>query len=145
MTREEFHRLADTWGGDVERWPASVQAAARQHAATAEGASILLGARRLDALLARPSEVAPERAARAALSVIQRIAAEGVGDKRRASWLLSNWRPPNWLMPAASMACSALIGISLATMMPYGGPDEPTVVLSALLDSGSMAASWVTR
>jgi hypothetical protein len=145
MTLKEFHRLADTWGGDVERWPASVQVAARRHAATAEGASILLDARRLDALLVQPSEVAPERAARAAFSVIQRIAVEGAGDPRQGSWVLSNWRLPNWLMPAAGVACSALIGVSLATMMPYGGSDEPTVVLSAILDSGSMAASWVTR
>jgi hypothetical protein len=150
MTLEEFRRLADTWGGDIERWPAPRRVEAGQCAATEEGASILAGAQRLDALLAKPSDIAPERAARAAFAVVQRIAAEGEagsrqgashqGSSHQGSWILSNW----W-MPAASVAGSALIGISLATMMPYGGSDEPTIVLSAILDSGSMAASWVTR
>jgi hypothetical protein len=140
MTLEEFRRLADTWGGDIERWPAPRRVEAGQCAATEEGASILAGAQRLDALLAKPSDIAPERAARAAFAVVQRIAAEGVAGSHQGSWILSNW----W-MPAASVAGSALIGISLATMMPYGGSDEPTIVLSAILDSGSMAASWVTR
>jgi hypothetical protein len=150
MTLEEFRRLADTWGGDIERWPAPRRVEAGQCAATEEGASILAGAQRLDALLAKPSDIAPERAARAAFAVVQRIAAEGEagsrqgashqGSSHQGSWILSNW----W-MPAASVTGSALIGISLATMMPYGGSDEPTIVLSAILDSGSMAASWVTR
>jgi len=150
MTLEEFRRLADTWGGDIERWPVPRRVEARQCAATEEGASILAGAQRLDAMLATAPDVAPERAARAAFAVVQRIAAEGVGGSRQGpsrqgpsrqgSWVLSNW----W-MPAASVAGSALIGISLATMMPYGGSDEPTIVLSAILDTGSMAASWVTR
>jgi hypothetical protein len=145
MTLEEFRRLADTWGGDIERWPAARRVEAGQCAATEEGASILASAQRLDAMLAKPSDVAPERAARAAFAVVRRIAAEGVagshqGSSHQGSWILSNW----W-MPAASVAGSALIGVSLATMMPYGGSDEPTIVLSAILDSGSMAASWVTR
>jgi len=99
----------------------------------------------LDALLARASGVTPERAGRVAFAVVQRIAAEGEGGSRQGPGLLSNWRPPNWLMPAASVACSALIGISLATMVPYRQSDEPPTVLSAILDIGSMAASWVSR
>jgi hypothetical protein len=145
MTLEEFRRLADTWGGDIERWPAPRQGEARRHAATEEGASILADAQRLDALLAREPDVTPERAGRVAFAVVQRIAAEDEGGLRHPAWLIPNWRPPNWLMPAAGVACSALIGISLATMMPYRQLDEPTSVLSAILDTGSMATSWVTR
>lgn len=145
MTLEEFRRLADTWGGDVERWPAQRRLEARQCAATEEGVSILADARRLDALLAEAPEVTSDRAGRAAFAVAQRIAAEGVGRSRQGASALSNWRLPNWLMPAASMACSALIGISLATMMPYRQSDDPMLVLSAILDSGSMATTWMMR
>ena len=99
----------------------------------------------MDALLARGPDVTPERAGRVAFAVVQRIAAEDEGGLRHLAWLVPNWRPPNWLTPAAGVACSALIGISLATMMPYRQLDEPTSVLSAILDTGSMATSWVTR
>ena len=145
MTLEEFRRLADTWGGDIERWPVPRRVEARQCAATEEGASIVAGAQRLDAMLATAPDVAPERAARAAFAVVQRIAAEGVGGSRQGPSRQGSWVLSNWWMPAASVAGSALIGISLATMMPYGGSDEPTIVLSAILDSGSMTAGWVTR
>ena len=37
MTLEEFRRLADTWGGDIERWPHSCRNEAKQCAATEEG------------------------------------------------------------------------------------------------------------
>ncbi len=95
MTHEEFRRLADTWGGDIERWPAPRQVEARQHAATEEGAAVLANGRRLDVLLKKGPEVTPERAGRVALAVIQRIAAEDEGSLRRGAWLL-----PNWLIPA---------------------------------------------
>jgi hypothetical protein len=153
VTLEEFRRLADTWGGDIARWPAPRRVEARRRATTEEGASILADAQGLDALLATPPDVSPERAARAAVAVVQRIAAEGQarqGARRFAYWRLAYWRLGNWqlrywLIPAASLACSALIGISLATRVPFGHPDEPTSVLGAILDSGSMAASWVTQ
>ena len=143
MTLEEFRRLADTWGGNIERWPASRQVEARRQAATGEGASILADAQRLDALLATAPDVSSERAARAAFAVVQQIAAAGQG--RRGAWSLAKWRLRDLLIPAASLACSALVGISLATRVPFRQSDEPASVLSAILDSGSMAASWVTQ
>jgi hypothetical protein len=145
MTLEEFRRLTDAWGGDIGRWPAPRQVEARRLAATEEGVSILAHGRRLDVLLAKAPDVTPERAGRVAIAVIQRIAAEDEGGLRRMAWLLPNWRPPSWLMPAAGVACSALIGISLATTVPYRQSDESTAVLSAILDTSSMAASWVIR
>jgi len=39
------------------------------------------------------------------------------------------------------VACSALIGISLAMALPFGEAQEP-MVLGMILDSGSMAADW---
>jgi hypothetical protein len=140
MTLEEFRRLADTWGGDIERWPARWRAEARQCAATEEGASILSQARQLDALLATPPVVTIERVSRAAIAVVQRIAAAASGPSRPVAW----WRP-TWLMPVAGLALSALIGASLATLVPYGGANGPTSVLGAILDTGSLPATWVMQ
>ena len=42
-----------------------------------------------------------------------------------------------WLMPVAGLAFSALMGVSLATLAPYGGSARSTSALSAILDSGS--------
>jgi hypothetical protein len=140
MTLEEFGRLADTWGGDIDRWPERWRAGARRHAATEEGASILAQARQLDALLAAPPSVSSERVSRAAYAVVRRIAAEASVSTRPAAWW---WRP--WLMPVAGLAFSALLGISLATLAPYGGSNGPTPMLSAILDSGSLPATWVMQ
>ena len=41
MTLDQFRRLAETWGGDIERWPAATRDAARQFAATLEGERVL--------------------------------------------------------------------------------------------------------
>jgi hypothetical protein len=140
MTLEEFRRLADTWGGDIDRWPARTQSAARQRAATKEGAEILAQARQLDPWLAAAPDIAPDRAARAAFVVAQRIAVGDAVTVRSASW----WRR-TWLMPVAGLAFSALMGVSLAALAPYGGSTRSTSALSAILDTGSLPALWVTR
>ena len=75
MTLEEFRRFADTWGGDIERWPHSCRNEAKQCAATEEGGAILHEARRLDALLATAPVVTSERTSRAVFAVAQQIAA----------------------------------------------------------------------
>src|SRR5262249_52597388 len=135
MTLEEFRRLADTWGGDIDRWPPRTQSAARERAATKEGTEILAQARQLDAWLADAPVVAADRAARAACAVVQRSAAEGTVMMRPAGW----WRR-TWLMPVAGLAFSALMGVSLATLAPYGGSTRSTSALSAILDTGSLPA-----
>jgi hypothetical protein len=140
MTLEEFRRLADTWGGDIDRWPPRTQSAAGQHAVTKEGAEILAQARQLDAWLAAAPDVAPDRATRAAFAVVQRIAVGGAVPMRPAPW----WRR-TWLMPVAGVALSALMGVSLATLAPYGGSTRSTSPLSAILDTGSLPALWVIR
>ena len=138
MTLEEFRRFADTWGGDIERWPHPCRAEAKQRAATQEGEAILQEARRLDALLASAPLVTSERTSRAALAVVQQIAGGSVRDFRQ-----SLWGPPAWLMPAMSFIGSALIGVFLAMVAPYGPSDGSTLVLSAILDTGSMR--WVIQ
>jgi hypothetical protein len=140
MTLKEFRALADTWGGDVERWPAASVEAARQIAKTPEGAEVLAEAGTLDALFGAKPNVSRERAERAAHAVVVTIAA-GTGREQRTGGWLRGFDPASWFLPAASIACSALIGISLAMLLPSGG-DQETVVLSMLIDSGSMAAGW---
>ena len=137
MTVEDFRRLAETWGGDLERWPHETQAAARNLASTPEGMAILGRARQLDALMAAPPDVPPERVRRAVHAVVLLVAA----DAERASRTRWSLDFSGWFVPAVSVACSALIGISLAMALPSGDAQEP-VVLGMILDSGSIAVDW---
>jgi hypothetical protein len=140
MTLDELRALADTWGGDVERWPEAHRAAARDLAATPAGAAILQAAGQLDRLLAARPEVSGERARDAAHQVVFRIAREAqTGVARRRRWDFSDW-----LVPAASLACSALVGVSLAMALQMESDAEP-IVLGMILDSGSMAAGWMLQ
>ena len=144
MTLEEFRRLADTWGRDIKRWPEAAQDAARKLAVTREATEILESARRLDQLLAKRPEVSRERSQRAAHAVALRLAAQAQHNARPA-W---TWDFSGWLVPAASVACSLALGISLAMTVPYAGygdDQESMVVLGLILDNSSMAAGWELR
>jgi hypothetical protein len=137
MTLEDFRRLAETWGGDLGRWPAAERDAARALAATPQGRAILERARQLDALMAAPPDVPPERVRGAVHAVVLQVAA----DAERTSRSRWSWDLPGWFVPAMSVACSALIGISLGMALPSGDAPEP-MVLGMILDSGSIAADW---
>lgn len=133
MTREEFLKLVEAWGADISRWPHHRQEAALQFAATGAGVAILEEARRFDGLLSIKPQIAPDRPAGAAFAVMQRIAAQR--DARWSDWL------PNWWMPAG-LACSALIGISLAVAIPPDGyADNPEATIDLVLDGGT-ASFW---
>lgn len=132
MTPDQFRRLAETWGGDVERWPAETREAARRLAASAEGAAVLDEQGRLDRLLAVAPEIETERADRSSLLVLQRLAA--VPQRHRPAWYRRLLRWPT-LVPAASLACSALVGVWLAGAMPYvHSPSDPLSVMSGVFD-----------
>jgi hypothetical protein len=139
MTLDDFGRLAEIWGGDIGRWPASQQAEARELAATAEGAAILRDERRFDVLLSQTAEVGEYRAGRAAFAVLQRLA----GERQRQPWYRALWQPAR-LVPAASLACSAMLGLWLASVLP-AQPPESASVLTMVFDSGSLAATWVVQ
>ena len=139
MTLEEFRALTDTWGGDVERWPPGSLEAARRIAQTPQGSEILEQARALDALLGVRPHVSRERVERAAYGVVVSIA--GDTGRQHGAGRLWSWTRSSWLLPATSLACSALIGISLAMLLPATG-DQEAIVLSMIIDSGSMAAGW---
>jgi hypothetical protein len=132
MTPEQFRQLAETWGGDVERWPEATREAARRLAASAEGAAVLDEQGRLDRLLAVAPEIETARADRSSLLVLQRLAAMPQQNHRPSWYRLLRWPA---LVPAASLACSALVGVWLAGAMPYvHSPSDPLSVMSGVFD-----------
>jgi len=131
MTLDQFRRLAETWGGDVERWPAATRDAARQCAATLEGGRILAEQARLDHLFAAAPEIEAGRAERSSFLVLQRLAV--VQQQRPQPW--HGLLLPRGLLPAASLACSVLVGVWLAGAIPYvHPPSDPLSVMSGVFD-----------
>jgi hypothetical protein len=135
MTWERFCGLVETWGGEIELWPGHERIAARQFAETAEAAELLTRARAFDRLLAIAPQVSVERAAIASFAVTQRIAAENGRKSHR-------FPPLKWFFPAASLACSVAVGVSLALAVPYERSHEQQVLLSVILDSTSLPMVW---
>ncbi|MDA9545999.1 hypothetical protein ACM43_16540 [Bradyrhizobium sp. CCBAU 45321] len=132
MTPEQFRQLAETWGGDVERWPAPTREAARRIAATAEGAAVLDQQSRLDRLLAVAPEIETARVDRSSFLVLQRLAA--IPQQHRPAWHQRLLRWPA-LVPAASVACSVMVGVWLAGALPYAhAPSDPLSVMSGVFD-----------
>lgn len=136
MTPDRFRELAETWGGDVARWPAAERAAALGMARTEAGAAILREHQAFDALLAAPPDVPPARAGRAALSVLQAIAAS----EAQPPWY-RRWLRPVSLLPVGSLACSALLGFWLASALPYHQDEQAVATVAAVLDV-SVISLW---
>src|SRR5260370_962809 len=64
MTLDQFRELAEIWGGDIDRWPAATQDAAREIATNGEGGRILKQQLRLDRLFSIAPDVSDQRAGR---------------------------------------------------------------------------------
>jgi hypothetical protein len=142
MKLDEFGALAETFGGDVERWPEARRSAARDLARSPEAAAILANARRLDTFLAHRPTVSQQRARGAANAVLMKMAASSAR-RDRAWW---NILPDHWLLPAASLACSAIAGLALAVSLPYPMRDrDQTIVLGAIFDSTSLVGGLEVR
>ena len=141
MTLEDFRRLAEAWGGDMDRWPAEAREEARKIAATDDGRAILEQESQLDVFASAPPRILPQRVQSATRAVITQLAIET--ERRRVrgwQWQLS------WLVPSASLACSVMLGVALAMSSPYGDSEMgQNVILSSLFDSGSMAGGLVLR
>lgn len=148
MTRDEFIRLAESWGGDLSRWPISSQHLARDYAATDDGKRILQEITKFDRLISVAPNVDPRRAEAVSRAVLRRIAS---GDTGAAATRLVRlrtvlWPRPagvslafsqNWTFPAASLACSLLIGLSLGAIVPpTRDSDRPQTSLDLILETG---------
>jgi hypothetical protein len=144
MTLEEFRRLADAWGGDIARWPQGVRREAEALAQSPEAAAILDEARALDRLaaLAAP-HVERSRADAAAHAVVMRLAGERERPRRLDLAALARW-----LLPAASFAGAAAIGLYLGFAYPVERPTalaDARAVLIMLLDNDSIGPDWITQ
>ena len=120
MTPDEFSRLADTWGGDIARWPERFRDAAEHFLRTRpDAASVLDRADEFDRLLAGSAPaVSEDRAAAATHAVVSRLAA---GSPRPISRSILS----RWLAPAMSFASAAALGIYLGFAYPVlAGPDD---------------------
>ena len=135
MTLEQFRQLAETWGSDIDRWPAATQDAARAMAADEQAAGILEEQLRLDRLFALAPGVDEGRAGRAGFAVLQRMAEAD----RKLPWYRRGLRPSS-LFPATSLVCSALVGLWLAGALPYRqGPPDAVAVVSMVFDSSTLS------
>jgi hypothetical protein len=134
MTLDQFRKLAEIWGGDIDRWPAAMQAAARDMAVGDEAGRILAEQLRLDRLFSVAPDVSDERAGRIGFAVLQRLA---MAD-RDPPWFRRLLRPASFV-PAASLACSAMVGLWLAGELPYLQQQEALSVVSMVFDSSAVA------
>lgn len=133
MTLDQFRQLAAIWGGDIERWPAATQAGARDIAAGDEARRILAEQLRLDRLFSTAPDVSDDRAGRAGFSVLQRLAEAD----RDPPWFRRVWRAGSFV-PAASLACSAMVGLWLAGALPYHRQEQALSVVSMVFDSSTV-------
>jgi hypothetical protein len=133
MTLEQFRQLAETWGGDIDRWPAATQHAAREVASGEEAARILGEQLRLDHLFSLAPEMDEDRAGRASFAVLQRMA----NTDRTLIWFGRGLRSS--LFPTTSLVCSALVGLWLAGALPYRDePPDAVLVVSMVFDSATL-------
>jgi len=138
MNREQFRQLAESWGGDIGRWPPEIRDAARRLAdRDGEAAALLREQSAFDDLLAIVPEVDAGRAGRAGLSVLQRIAAAETKEVREP-WYRRLLRSES-LLPAGSLACSALLGVWMAGAIPYHPDAQALETVSAVFDASSFA------
>ena len=144
MTIDEFRQLAEAWGADIARWPPHRRRAAEKLAHTPAAATILEEEQRLDRLIAMSApEIDADRINRAAFNVATAIAADGERTTPAMS-KLARW----WLVPSASFACAAVVGISLGVTLPLSSLQrsaDARNVLSAVLDIDSLELNWIER
>ncbi|MDO9062595.1 MAG: hypothetical protein Q7U92_26720 [Bradyrhizobium sp.] len=133
MTLDQFRKLAEIWGGDIDRWPAAMQDAARAMAGGGETSRILAEQLRLDRLLSAAPDVTDDRAGRIGFAVLQRLATPD----RDPPWFRRLLRPASFV-PAASLACSAMMGLWLAGALPYHQQDQALSVVSMVFDSSAV-------
>ncbi|WP_022723183.1 hypothetical protein [Rhodopseudomonas sp. B29] len=138
MTLDRFTQLAETWGGDVGRWPEPERAAAERIAATGEGAAILRAQRSLDEILSAAPQIDEARSRRAALAVLQRIAATETREPESREPWYRRWLQPATLVPVGSLACSALLGIWIAGTLPYHQTEQALAAVDAVFDASAL-------
>lgn len=132
MTEEMFRQLAETYGADIDRWPAARRVEARAVAVEPWAMAALDAAADLDDLFsALPGTVPPHRVGR----VIGRVTAELRAD-RRGMWGLVR----RMALPWAGLATAGVMGVAVAVAMttpPAVDPDRGAAQLLAMTMSYS--------
>ncbi|HWF96509.1 MAG TPA: hypothetical protein VG291_16250, partial [Xanthobacteraceae bacterium] len=108
-----------------------------------EAAAILAEAGEIDrVVIAGKPEVCADRVDQAIFGVVSAIASE---PGRTASRRIRALR--QWLIPAASFASAAVVGVSLGLVRPLNMPRNPSeaAALTMILDAGSYGPDWVLR
>ncbi len=111
MTENDFRSLAETWGGDLDRWPRDRQADARTLLARSPAARQMLAeAAALDAFIAAAPPVPVSPVMRDAVLALPR----GARQERRAS---GGWRFDfSMVLPRfAGLAAAAVLGFYIGT------------------------------
>jgi hypothetical protein len=140
MTLDEFKALAEIWGADIARWPDHLRSAAGMIAGTSEAVAILAEAGELDQLIVSSKpQVSADRVDRAMFNVVTMIADRS--HRRALGGILS---PRRWLIPAASIVCAAILGMSLGIIKPLKTSTQRTA-LTMVLDAGSFDPDWFLR
>jgi hypothetical protein len=140
MTLDEFKALAETWGADIGRWPEHLQPAAAMLVGTSEGAAILADTSKLDRLIiAAKPHVSAGRVDQAMFNVLAIVADSG--HRKALSGIMS---PRCWLVPAASIACAAILGTWVGIIKPLETSRHRTI-LTMVLDAGTFDPDWLLR
>jgi hypothetical protein len=143
MTLDEFKAMAEAWGADIGRWPEHLRAAAACLARKPEGVAILVEAEHIDRLIIEGKpEVSSDRVAQAIFDVVSVIATEAHRTTSRRSFLLRRW-----LIPVASFASAAALGVSIGLVKPLNAlrSTTDTTMLTMILDKGSFGPDWMLR
>lgn len=143
MTLAEFRELAEAWGADIARWPEHLRVSAAELARQPEAMAVLAEAERFDRLIsaAKPKVVA-DRVDQAIFNVVTLVAADSRPADFHGVSLL-----PRWLIPAASFAIAAMLGVSLGLTKPLHTlrSSNDTAMLTTILDGGSFGPDWMLQ
>ena len=135
MNREEFERVLDIYGGDLERWPAELAAKGRaflEGDAAAQGA--LRSAQAVDHLLAAAVQPLSIDSA-----TVGRIMAGIVSRQMREPSLRPTGRLLAWA--GAAMAVCLVVGFVLGTALPSASDDDSA--LAALMLGNDTAGATI--
>jgi RNA polymerase sigma-70 factor, ECF subfamily len=140
MTLDEFKALAEIWGSNIGRWPEHSRSAAETLAGSSEAATILENVGKLDQFIAAAKpHVSSDRVDQAIFNVVTKIADHG--HRWTPGGILL---PRRWFIPAASIVCAAILGISLGIVTPLETSTH-SAALTMVLDAGSFDADWLLR
>lgn len=142
MKLSRFQHLAESHGGDIDRWPLAEREAARRLVASSrEAQEALADARRLDAWLslAEP-DLAPERADRMVGAISQRLDAMEAAARTGATG--GGPGPRRWWPAAAFLATMAVVGVIAGDLQRSRYAASQPTDIAELISPSSYMTAW---